>query len=149
MSNMNHFQVILSKIPNKLNVENTLCLHYDSSSNELDLKKIFYYLQNNTGIPFYYFTLKSGVKSYNYLNILNYKYRTKFVDFENIFFFSVSLNINGEKQIIDYFKNIITFGSFHKKNIYILNEFMKCLDKNCKLHKMLTDIKMNAIHNDN
>lgn len=148
MSNMNHFQVILSKIPNKLSEEKTLSLHYDSSYSHLDLKKVFFYLQDETGVPFYYFTLKSGMKTYQYLDILSEKFGIKLFNLENTFFFNVSFNINGEKQIYDYYENIITHGSFHKKNIYILNKFMECLDEKCLLYKNLNGIKLNAIHND-
>ena len=143
-SNMKHFQVILSNVPTE-KCERTYTFQFDSSLSYLDVEKVFFLLEERTKIPFYYFKIHKGIKQYSFIDFFSGRCKEMFCDTENTFFFRVSLNLNGEKQIKTHFEKMMLYSSFHRKNAFHLSKFMSYLEDSSELYSYLENLQISSI----
>lgn len=143
---MNSFQVVLSNVPSKI-CDSTLIFHFDSSYQSLDMERIFIFLEQKTNIPFYYFKIHKGMRQYNFIDFFSGRCKEIFNDSENTFFFKVSININGEKQIKIYFEKLIVKCSFHRKNAFHLSKFLGYLEDTSDLYSYLENLQLSSVLN--
>lgn len=124
-------QVVLSNVPTKYGGHTTLTFYKKSNESTLRYYDLFEYMEQETSIPRFYFTLKKGNTCVRFTDMFSQRklYKMCFTPNTPLEIFHVSVDIYATHKLFDIHKTIVRNISRDSTKLYALESMMTFMKK--------------------
>lgn len=124
-------QVVLSNVPRKDGSHSTLTFYKENDEPELRYYDLFEYMETETGIPRFYFTLKNNRTTIRFTDLFSQRqlYKLSFTPKAPLDMFNVNVDIHATQKLFDIHKTILKNIKRDATKMYALNSMLDFVKK--------------------